>query len=73
VIEFRDVSLTYPSGVEALKTINLAIKEGEFVYLMGQTGSGKSTLLQLLFKELNPTEKIWPRLKNLEFLNTAVE
>ena len=34
--------------VEVLKNINLEIKKGEFVSLMGKSGSGKSTLLYLI-------------------------
>lgn len=34
--------------IEVLKNINLTIKKGEFVSLMGQSGSGKSTLLYLI-------------------------
>ena len=51
MLSLRDVSKTYlteKSEVEALCGMNLDIKEGAFVALVGQSGSGKSTLLHLL-------------------------
>ena len=49
-----------PFQTEALKDINLEIKQGEFVGLIGHTGSGKSTLIQHLNGLLKPTSgKIW--------------
>ncbi len=60
MIVYRDVSVRYPNGVEALARINLQIERGELVYLVGATGSGKSTLLKLLYRELLPTEgRVW--------------
>ncbi|MDY0014356.1 MAG: ABC transporter ATP-binding protein [Rhodocyclaceae bacterium] len=49
-IEIREVTKRYHAGhvVEALKTIDLDIKEGEFVCLVGPSGCGKSTLLRML-------------------------
>lgn len=46
-IEFRDVSFKYQDEW-VLKGINLKIKRGEMVAIVGPTGSGKSTLAQLL-------------------------
>lgn len=51
VIEAVNLNKTYKLGneeVEILKNINLTIKSGEFVSIMGPSGSGKSTLLYLL-------------------------
>lgn len=51
IIEAKDLNKTYKLGtqeVEILKNINLTIKTGEFVSIMGPSGSGKSTLLYLL-------------------------
>lgn len=51
IIEAIDLCKTYKLGeldIEVLKDVNLEIKQGEFVSLMGPSGSGKSTLLYLL-------------------------
>jgi putative ABC transport system ATP-binding protein len=51
VIETKQLTKVFKLGkmeVEVLKDINLTIKEGEFVSIMGPSGSGKSTLLYLL-------------------------
>ena len=49
-ILINDLSFAYPDEPEKLiiKDINLEIKQGEFVCLLGQSGCGKSTLLKLL-------------------------
>ena len=44
-----------PFEKKALDNINLEIKDGEFVTLIGHTGSGKSTLIQHLNGLLKPT------------------
>lgn len=47
-IEFRDVSFHYNPAKQVLKHINLTIKKGQTIALVGQSGSGKSTLVDLL-------------------------
>ncbi len=58
-INFKNVSFIYgentPFEKKALKNINLTIKKGEIVGIIGQTGSGKSTLIQHFNGLLKPT------------------
>lgn len=48
LIDIRDVSKVYDSGTVGLKNINLTIKKGEFVVVVGLSGAGKSTLLRTI-------------------------
>ncbi len=51
VVEFRSVSKTYGSGiaeVRALANVDLEIRHGEFVAIMGPSGSGKSTAMNMI-------------------------
>lgn len=49
IIEIKDLTKSFDGGnITALDGINLEIKEGEFVSIMGPSGSGKSTLLNMI-------------------------
>lgn len=51
IIELRNIQKYYPVGkdkLHVLKSINLEIKKGDFVMIMGKSGSGKTTLLNIL-------------------------
>ena len=48
MLEVTDVRVVYPNGLEALKSVNLSVRGGEIVALIGRSGAGKSTLLRCL-------------------------
>ena len=54
-IRIEDVEKTYPTGVTAVYGLNLKIKKGDFVFIIGASGSGKSTLMKMLYREEKPT------------------
>ena len=56
MIRFENVSKTYLNGTQALKEINLHVKKGEFVFVVGASGSGKSTFLKLITREEKPSK-----------------
>jgi len=57
LIELNDVSLTYKNSDKAsLKNINLKIKCGSTIGIMGESGSGKSSLVDLILGLLEPTK-----------------
>ena len=56
-LQLENLSFTYPNEtIPALQNINLEIKQGQHIALVGKTGAGKSTLAQLLFGFIQPTE-----------------
>ena len=58
LVEIRDLAKSYRRGSEAIRVfegVNLEIREGEFLALMGPSGSGKSTLLNIIAGLDSPT------------------
>ncbi len=69
MIVLDNVCKTYSTGVSALYGVNLRIRKGEFVFIVGSSGSGKTTLFKLLLKELEPTSgRIYINSQNIERL-----
>lgn len=54
LISFEDVEFSYPSGPQVLQGINLTIRHGETIALVGPNGCGKSTLVSLLCRFDDP-------------------
>ena len=50
LLELRDVTRSFPGPpeVQALKGVNLAVEQGDYVSIVGPSGSGKSTMLNIL-------------------------
>ena len=54
-IQIQDLSMTYPSGKQALQRLDLDLTSPSLVGLLGPNGAGKSTLMKLLVAALLPT------------------
>lgn len=55
VIELKNISKVYGSDIVALQDVDLEIKKGEFVSVVGRSGTGKTTLVKLLIAEQKAT------------------
>lgn len=56
IIETRNLSYSYPGGVRALSGVDLDIRQGEFVAIIGSNGSGKTTLVKHFNGLLKPSQ-----------------
>src|SRR5882724_6086987 len=54
IIELTDVSFSYAPGTPVLERVNLSVRDGEFLGLIGPNGGGKTTLINLLLGQLKP-------------------
>jgi len=55
LIKMKNVHKVYKNCVTAIHNLDLSIKKGEFVFIIGATGCGKSTLIKMLYREERPT------------------
>lgn len=55
MIHFKNVIKTYSPNIVGVRNVNLHIRPGEFVSIVGQSGTGKSTLAKLMFAEESAT------------------
>ena len=55
VLSLKNVNI-YQEGKSILSQVNLDVKQGEFLYIIGKTGSGKSSLMKTLYGDLPLTE-----------------
>lgn len=58
VIDIENVSFGYESSSEVLKNINLSIKPGEMIGIVGRSGVGKSTLINLIMRLYDPDDGV---------------
>ena len=54
-LDVKNLTKTYPNGVQALKGINLQVEKGDFFALLGPNGAGKSTLIGIISSLVNAT------------------
>jgi NitT/TauT family transport system ATP-binding protein len=62
LLALRGVGKTFPNGTRALERLDLAIRPGEFVAVLGASGCGKSTALRIIAGLTEPTDGVveWP-------------
>jgi cell division transport system ATP-binding protein len=70
MIKTERVTKIYKDSVVALEDVNIEVRKGEFVFVVGPSGSGKSTFIRLLLKEEEPSRgNIWVAGKNIAQLS----
>src|SRR5215510_7193438 len=55
ILSVTNLSKTYKSGLQALKSVNLEIEKGEIFALLGPNGAGKTTLINIICGIVNPS------------------
>ncbi len=56
LIRIKGVEKQYKNGVTAVYDLDLKIKKGDFIFVIGASGSGKSTLIKMLHREEKPSK-----------------
>jgi ABC-2 type transport system ATP-binding protein len=58
IISISNLTKTYASGLQALKSVDLEIRQGEIFALLGPNGAGKTTLISIVCGIVTPTEGV---------------
>lgn len=70
ILEMKNLRFSYPDGLPALQGIDLSVKKGEFLGILGANGSGKTTLLKILNGLLKTANgEIYLEGKNIRLIN----
>jgi len=73
ILETRNLCFSYPDGIPALQGIDLSVKKGEFLGVLGANGSGKTTLLKILNGLLKTANgEIYLEGKNIRSINRDI-
>ncbi|MHA2609464.1 MAG: cell division ATP-binding protein FtsE [bacterium JZ-2024 1] len=56
IIHLENVTLTYPTGITALRGVNFQIRKNDFIFLVGESGSGKTSLFRVISREQVPQQ-----------------
>ncbi len=59
-LEIKGLRKVYDNGFEALKGIDLEVKEGDFYALLGPNGAGKSTTIGIVSSLVKKSAHLWP-------------
>ena len=71
-IEFENVSFYYEKDKPVLNNVNIKIKEGQSVALVGETGGGKSTIINLICRFYEPTGGVI-KIDGIDYLEKTME
>lgn len=73
ILEVKNAHFCYPDGTDALQDINLSVKQGEFLGILGGNGSGKTTLLKILNGLLKTTKgEVFLEENNIKSINKDI-
>ena len=59
MLEIENLTKTYKNNNEAISKVNLSIKKGEFVCVLGLSGSGKSTVANAIINKIGPKNIVY--------------
>ena len=73
ILETKNTYFSYPDGTDVLQDINLSVKQGEFLGILGGNGSGKTTLLKILNGLLKTTKgEVYLEENNIKSINKDI-